>query len=356
MVTLYAKLNTNKFKKIWGIKMELLEKDIEDIIYNSPWLLDSRFDIPNIKGTKKGSVGRQVNVGKASNRYIDLLFRDTRDNRPVIIELKKEALKRENIAQILEYRALVISMDEDKKIEWESEFGMNYHLPKLILIGTEASEEIRISANLAGIEIRTLVGEKNIEVDFNQINDITKKINQWNAFIKSGNRTLEDRDEWISEIFNLLKEVVEEDNRNICTAKKMYRTSKQDSWITDLAFPFINFYIDYKDKSLCGIFEYFNEEFRFSDKYIYVDFLIQKIYYSDECTILDQIKNQVIEIFEEKRYEIIAFESGIATIKLERAMLENSNKFKREIIKIINDAIFINEKVDRMCISPISER
>ncbi|WP_255547793.1 hypothetical protein [Crassaminicella indica] len=41
------------------------------------------------------------------------MFKDTRDNRPVIVELKKESLIRENIAQILEYRALVVSMDDE---------------------------------------------------------------------------------------------------------------------------------------------------------------------------------------------------------------------------------------------------
>lgn len=100
--------------------MQLQEKHIEDIIYNSPWLLDERFIVSSIKGI--AGPGRQVNVGKGQNRYIDLLFKDTRDNRPVVIELKKGELVRENIAQILEYRALVISIDEDARVEWEKEF------------------------------------------------------------------------------------------------------------------------------------------------------------------------------------------------------------------------------------------
>lgn len=31
--------------------MDLLEKDIEYIIYNAPWLLDGRFITPKIKGS-----------------------------------------------------------------------------------------------------------------------------------------------------------------------------------------------------------------------------------------------------------------------------------------------------------------
>jgi hypothetical protein len=69
--------------------MKITEQQIENIIYESPLLLDERYIIPKISG-KSGENGRQVNVGKDNNRYIDLLFKDTRDNRPVIIELKKE--------------------------------------------------------------------------------------------------------------------------------------------------------------------------------------------------------------------------------------------------------------------------
>ncbi|MBU3108079.1 hypothetical protein [Clostridium gasigenes] len=91
--------NNNEMKVC---NMILKEKDIEDIIYNSPWLMDERFVIPNIRGAKN-QPGRQVNIGGIRlNRYIDLLFKDTRDNRPVIVELKKCRLERENIAQILE--------------------------------------------------------------------------------------------------------------------------------------------------------------------------------------------------------------------------------------------------------------
>lgn len=42
--------------------MKLQEKHIEDILYNSPWLLDERFIVPSIKGN--AGLGRQVNVGR----------------------------------------------------------------------------------------------------------------------------------------------------------------------------------------------------------------------------------------------------------------------------------------------------
>ena len=94
--------------------LSLTENQIEEIIYSSPWLVDERFLIPNIIGSR-GEKGRQINIGRDKSRFIDLLFKDTRDKRPVIIELKRGKILRENIGQILEYRALLLSLDDDQK-------------------------------------------------------------------------------------------------------------------------------------------------------------------------------------------------------------------------------------------------
>lgn len=257
--------------------MNLLEKDIEDIIYNSLWLLDERYVIPKIKGSRN-EFGRQINIGRNGlNRYIDLLFKDTRDNRPVIVELKKETLIRENIAQILEYRALMVSMDDESKIEWKSEFGQNYYYPKLILVGTFASEEVKISANLAGIEIRTLVGIEDLEVNFSDIKDINDKLNNWNKFLNTGNRTLEDRDEWIEEVYHWTKEIIDEyENKEVNTIKRLYKTSIKDAWITERANAFINIPFYYKDRYLCGLYEYYDEELSFSQDHVYFEFFNSK--------------------------------------------------------------------------------
>lgn len=331
--------------------MELLEKDIEDIIYDSPWLLDERFDIPNIKGKVNRMPGRQVNVGGSKlNRYIDLLFRDTRDNRPVIIELKKGDIVRENIAQILEYRALVISLEEENRIQWVDAFGNNYYCPKLILIGNSATEETRISANLAGVEIRTLSGEEKLEVEFTEIAQITHKLNEWNNFRKSGNRTLEDRDDWVREIYEWVKDVVNEyNNEELTTIKKVYETSRRDSWIEGWTFPFINLPIFYKGNFLVGIYEYYDTTFCYSDAYLYFDFYIQ--HYNeiskDSNESINKIKLKAKEILENKKYSIIKIDDGFATIKLERISLENVKVFKEKIASLISDAIYLNEEIDK---------
>ncbi|KEH91525.1 hypothetical protein [Clostridium novyi] len=328
--------------------MNLLEKDIEDIIYNSPWLLDERYVIPKIKGSRN-EFGRQINIGRNGlNRYIDLLFKDTRDNRPVIVELKKETLIRENIAQILEYRALMVSMDDESKIEWKSEFGQNYYYPKLILVGTFASEEVKISANLAGIEIRTLVGIEDLEVNFNDIKDINDKLNNWNKFLNAGNRTLEDRDEWIEEVYHWTKEIIDEyENKEVNTIKRLYKTSIKDAWITERANAFINIPFYYKDRYLCGLYEYYDEELSFSQDHVYFDFLIQSIYYKEykNHEQLEEMNKKSNELIKIKGYKLLNFEEGMMSIKLPRSILNNYNKFKYKLISLIDDAVYINDKV-----------
>ncbi|MCE5287399.1 MAG: hypothetical protein LLG02_16355 [Pelosinus sp.] len=332
--------------------MNLSEKDIEDILYQSPWLLDERFEIPNVKGKGGGLPGRQVNIGKGGiNRFIDLLFKDTRDNRPVIVELKKTELARENIAQILEYRALVVSLDDDIKAEWQDEFGQNYYCPKLILIGCSVNDEVKISANLAGVEVRTLLGMEDLAVDFGEVNQISKRLNEWNCFLKSGNRSLSERSEYVRKIFQWIKDAVRDCGiEEITTIKKLYVTSSSDSWIEEEVYPFLNFPIYYKKEYLCGIYEYFNEELSLSETHVYFDFLIQVIFQEDEKyqALMPQIEDKVQSLLAEKKYNVIRFENGMATIQLERTLLENNNQFKHELIKLISDAIYFNEEIERI--------
>lgn len=324
--------------------MELLEKHIEDIIYESPWLLDERFDIPNIRGAVKNQPSRQVNVGpNGVNRYIDLLFRDTRDNRPVIIELKKGDLVRENIAQILEYRALVVSLDEDKKDEWFNAFGKNYYCPKLILIGTNVTESIEISANLAGIEIRLLKGLERLSVDFSEIGQISYKLNEWNRFMKSGNRTLEDREAWMREIYDWVNEtIVDFGDAEIITGKLTESTQK-NSWITGSVSTVINLPVFYNNEPLCGLYEYYDEVLNYSSDYIYFDFSVQN---TTRLMGENWVEGKVRDLLLSKKYEVIHFEQFCATIRFERKLLDDKNAFKERLTRLINDTLWLNGEVE----------
>lgn len=254
--------------------MNLRESEIEDIIYESPWLLDERYLVSVIKGARNQN-GRQINVGFRSNRYIDLLFKDSRDNRPVIIELKKEPLKRENIGQILEYRGLVISLNEEDRKIWKAEFGENYYAPKMVLIGASASEDIIIAANLAGIEVK-IFGSPESSFHIDPIDEIKYKLKEWEALRSLGLRNLSQRIEWVNEVIsdiNKAIEIIGDENLEIQVyPAEIY--DKELNYCPQFS-PFLNTYVPYAGVKLVGFYEYadYDALIPFSEEYLYCDIL-----------------------------------------------------------------------------------
>lgn len=323
--------------------MKITEQQVENIIYESPWLLDERFIIPKISGSR-GENGRQINIGKGNNRFIDLLFKDTRDNRPVIIELKKGKIIRENIAQTLEYRALITSLEEDAKEKWLVEFGQNYYAPKMILIGSEADEDTILSANLAGIEIRTFAAHYDSEIGFDTFKELQTKLREWNNLRDSGNRTLIDREEWIENIIEKVSEILNEEFEKITTINKAYYVNGKKCYL-DYIFPFLNLPIFYEEETLIGLYEYYDEEFPFDKQFFYCDYSF--LYEKEENEELNEkdisnIKKQMEKIgFEFTFYS----ESEVPTIKIPRNILENEMEFKKIIKLLVKTALEIFEKL-----------
>lgn len=207
-----------------------------------------------------------------------------------------------------------------------------------------------ISANLAGIDIRTLLVDETKFVDFGEIGQINNKLKVWNDFRKSGNRTLEDRDEWVQEIFGYVQEAVQEcGNTDVTTIRKLYETSHKDSYISGLVMPFLNIKIDYNGDYLCGLYEYFGEH-PFSDSSIYYDFLIQDIYNyaGDDEEFLAQVEKRAKEILKSKDYNLIGFNEGMATIEISRKLLNNGNAIKEKLITLINDAVLLNDEISKL--------
>lgn len=331
--------------------MQLSEKRIEDLIYEFPWILDERFVIPKIKGSK--GPGRQVNVGRNGyRRDIDLLFKDTRDNRPVIIELKKTKLEREHIAQILEYRSLIVSMNTDGDGAWVYEFRNNYHSPKMILIGTDASEEIEISANLAGIEVRLLEGIETI--DLANFGEIKKKVKEWDSFRNSGNRTLTERDDWIRELFDKLKTFIDEFKlKDISTCNKLCETTDKTAYTGGFVFPFINFPIIFREDHFLGLYEYDNEKTPFSEKHFYCDFWIcDRILdgvKDSEPDLVGKLQSEITDFLKKNKYEIEIYDEDdnwVPYTKIDKKILENDNDFKCIIKKLIEDGLIISKKFE----------
>lgn len=322
--------------------MKITEKKIETIIYESPWLLDERFVIPNISGSE-GEYGRQINIGKDNSRFIDLLFKDTRDNRPVIIELKKGKIIRENIAQTLEYRALITSLNEESKDTWETEFGQNYYAPKMILIGNEADEDTILSANLAGIEIRTFKTEYDSEIGFDSFKELKTKLEEWNNFRRSGNRTLIERGDWIMKIYEDITTILNEEFGKTVTLKKPHYITRKRSYI-DQIFPFLNMPIFYEEEEIIGIYEYLDEELPFDDKYIYCDYAF--LFYNEDSK---EVNNEIISLAKKRMnkagFELINYyDFKTPVIKIPRNIFEIESELRKSIKSIVKLAIDIFEK------------
>lgn len=76
----------------------MLEKDFEDILCNNPQLIEKDLKF----------LDRQVSLG---GKFADLLFED-RFGQKLVVELKKGIIKREHIAQLLDYEGYFLSSDD----------------------------------------------------------------------------------------------------------------------------------------------------------------------------------------------------------------------------------------------------
>lgn len=107
---------------------------------------------------------------------------------------------------------------------------------------------------------------------------------------------------------------------------------------------------NYEDTPLCGIYEYFDESLNFSNEHIYFDFLIKRIQDLDDTDekLTNKLEQKVKEILKAKGYNVIVLNEGMATIKVSRSIIENTVKFREELTKLINIAIEVKCKIDRI--------
>jgi hypothetical protein len=324
--------------------MKITEKQIEDLIYNSPWILDERYIIPDIKGSQ-GQRGRQINLGKNNNRYIDLLLKDTRDNRPVIVELKKGELSRQDIGQILEYRALLISMNEEDKESWKSEFGQNYYSPKLVLIGHNASEDIMLTSNLAGVEIRAFNNEQPATIGFETFNELHTKLKEWDNFRNKGKRTLIERSEWVAGILEKVQEIIE-DIDDVTTIVKIPEFSESKYYANNTS-PFIDIPIFYKGEHFLGMYEYYDIELPFDDKVIYIDYYCLSNVIEDD-NLFERATNDLKQFLFVNNIGFVEHgESNNPIMKIPREKLERNNELADIIKKLIQKGIELEEKYNK---------
>lgn len=125
----------------------ILEYEIQDLLAQCPWLLSLDYSsIPELDG-------KSVELQAGDRKRIDLILMDRASRCPVIVEIKREPFLRQDVGQILEYRARIAAGLSRENELLTSIFGRYLMSPKLVLVVKECDEISRIACNLAGIDI-----------------------------------------------------------------------------------------------------------------------------------------------------------------------------------------------------------
>src|ERR1700690_4292241 len=101
------------------------EDQLRNFIADYPWLLNLNYEaVPELK-----RCGKEFQIGE--QKRIDLILRDRVSGSPVVVEFKFGDFYRENVGQILEYRArLATSFTKENSIIYDV-FKEKVLVPKL---------------------------------------------------------------------------------------------------------------------------------------------------------------------------------------------------------------------------------
>lgn len=123
------------------------EEQIQELVATSPWLLNVNYEpVPGLEGK-----GMELQLG--DRKRADLILRDRVTRGPVIVEFKFVPFYRENIGQLMEYRARVISTYSKEGSPLYEVFGQSLLAPKLVLVVKECDDFSRTACNLSGIDV-----------------------------------------------------------------------------------------------------------------------------------------------------------------------------------------------------------
>jgi hypothetical protein len=219
------------------------EKDIQKLVADFPWLLSVNYEsVPEL--ANKG-----MEVALDGDIRIDLLLREKITNRPVVVEFKANPFYRENIGQILEYRARIISEFQSDDSVLYKLFGPLLASPIMILVVPKCDERARIACNMSAINLyeyespiaKWIVPEKRSTLEeFGKILD------------KSDMPLTEDRYETVDkiedDILNLLSSLKAED-------EFIKHRSSRDIYYFPLGHCFLNKWLFPDNKASIGIYE-----------------------------------------------------------------------------------------------------
>jgi hypothetical protein len=223
--------------------MQLSEKEVETFIADYPWLLNFDYEkVPQLKN--KG-----MEYILSDSKRADLILRDRNSGQPIIVEFKAIPFYRENIGQILEYRARVINEYTSDDSILKEIFEDKLFAPKLVLVVPECTAEARLACNLSNIDIyeyyKTI---PEIIVPENR-----KTLDEFIESYKNEDIPLSDsRPEWVDEIYAKIREVMEEENA--LYGWKNYNDNKSEYFVP-LNHLFVNKCLFNKEEVMIGIYE-----------------------------------------------------------------------------------------------------
>ncbi len=159
-----------------------------------------------------------------------------------------------------------------------------------------------------------------------------------------GGRSIRQREAWVTEIFNLVKSFLRSyGNADLKTCSSPPATTLMNSYVRGQIFPFINIPIRYRDKELLGLYEYYGDQLPLNAESIYCDFVVQAIYYHEQKTpeSIKAMEERARQSLTAQGYQVLTFEDGMATISLDRNILNNSAEFLNRLKELLDTAIKI---------------
>jgi len=157
-----------------------------------------------------------------------------------------------------------------------------------------------------------------------------------------GDRSISQREAWVTSIFNQVKGFISSyNNSEISTCSSLSITTLKNSYVRGQVFPFINIPIRYREKELLGLYEYCGEQLPLSNEHIYCDFVIHAIYYPENkaAASVKTMEEHIRQTLSAKGYEILNFEEGMATIPIDRKILEDEGEFLQLLKTLLDEAI-----------------
>ncbi|MEQ8200498.1 MAG: hypothetical protein ABRQ24_03630 [Syntrophomonadaceae bacterium] len=154
------------------------------------------------------------------------------------------------------------------------------------------------------------------------------------------------REGWVEQIFGQVKDFVASyGDRDATTCTSPCITTLKNSYVRGQIFPYVNIPIRYREKELLGLYEYYGDQLPLSDQYVYCDIVIHSIYYAGkEATALKDLEAKARKAFQDRNYDVIQFEQGMATIKIDRSLLAGAG-FLSLLESLLDEAIAIQAEV-----------